>query len=45
MTQCQPPNCPCFCPTAGLPIAPVIVAQGGPVAVQSVAAWIQDDMG
>lgn len=30
MTQCQPPNCPCFCPTAGLPIAPVIVAQGGP---------------
>ena len=32
MTQCQPPNCPCFCPQAANP-APVMLQQGGPAVV------------
>lgn len=36
MNKCQPPNCPCFCPTAELPIAPIIVAQGGPAGVITI---------
>lgn len=31
-TNCQPPNCPCFCPSAANP-APVLLQQGGPAAV------------
>lgn len=36
MNGCQPPNCPCFCPTAELPIAPIVVAQGGPAGVITI---------
>lgn len=36
---CQPPNCPCFCPTADIPIAPIVVAQGGPAVVVTLPIY------
>lgn len=38
MTTCQPPNCPCFCPTAASP-APILLQQGGPAAVVVVPIY------
>jgi hypothetical protein len=38
-TNCQPPNCPCFCPAADVPVAPIIVAQGGPAGVFQIPIY------
>jgi hypothetical protein len=38
-TNCLPINCPCFCPTADTPVAPIMAPQGGPGSVFDVTLY------